>query len=527
MSPLHEDQSSLLPPQTGTEPHGGTAQHGGTGHPATRRAVLARGTAIAAVLAGFSRRLQAQGTPAGPHTRATHQRVGDLRLLVDRITNGWTQATWDRATTLGYSGFLEEQLAYESIPEDPALLAQLAAFPTLTMTSKQLYDTYVVPNQTNLVTGELKVAAVLRGMYSTRQLFERMVEFWTDHFNVDHAEGQVQWLKTTEDRDLIRVHALGRFGDLLRGDARSAAMLYYLDNYRNFAQSPNENYSREAMELHSLSVGHYTEADVVALARILTGWQYRPIQHPSHGDFYFNAAVHDNAAKTFLGTAFPAGGGEAEGLTALNMLANHRLTAEFVSRKMIRWLLTYEPSQSVVDQVASVFLSSGGDIKATIRAIFDPGLVAQVPAADLPKIKRPFHLVCSMARACAPTITNPSRFVNELALMGHRPFSWPDPNGYPETPEAWGQSVLARWTFVTRFVDGQIAGTNVNIAALFSGTPKSALAERASEILSGGMLDPVDVAAVQAYANSVATLNDTLRRDVLELAAQSPSFQYV
>ncbi len=515
MSPLHEDQPSVLAPQTGVS------------QPASRRDVLARGTAIAAVLAGFSRRLQAQGTPAGPHARATRQRLGDLRLLVGRITNGWNQATWDRATTLGYSGFLEEQLAHETIAENPALVVQLAALPTLTLTSKQLYDTYVVNNQTNTVVGELKTAAVLRGMHSTRQLFERMVEFWTDHFNVDHAEGQVQWLKTTEDRDLIRAHALGNFGDLLRGDARSAAMLYYLDNYRNFAQSPNENYAREAMELHSLSVGHYTEADVVALARILTGWQYRQVQHPNHGDFYFNAAVHDNAAKTFLNTVFPAGGGEAEGLTALNLLANHRLTAEFVSRKMIRWLLSYNPSQSVVDQVASVFLTSGGDIKATLRAIFDPDLVAQVPDADLPKIKRPFHLVCSLARACAPTITNPSRFVNELALMGHRPFSWPDPNGYPETPEAWGQSVHARWTFVTRFIDGQIPGTSVSVATLFGSTPKSALAERASEILSGGTLDPVDVAAVQAYADSVTTLNDTLRRDVLELAAQSPSFQYV
>jgi uncharacterized protein (DUF1800 family) len=281
------------------------------------------------------------------------------------------------------------------------------------------------------------------------------------------------------------------------------------------------------MELHTLGVGHYTETDVRELARILSGWQYRPQTNANHGAFFFNPAQHDNGAKTFLGTPFPAGGGEAEGLLALDMLAAHPATAEFVSRKLLRWFLAYNPPQAVVESVARAFLNSGGDIPTVLRTIFAVEIVAQIPAATLPKLKRPFHFACSLVRACGPTITQPIRYVNELTSMGHRPFGWPAPNGYPESLEVWGQSVLPRWTFATRFFDGNIAGTSVNVTLLFGATPKSGLARRASQILAGGRLDPVDVAAVQAYADSVLVLNDTLRRDVLELSAQAPSFQYV
>jgi len=496
----------------------------GTG---SRRGLLASGIGMAAVLAGFARRSAAQGAqPAGPHARAARSLAGVPRFLVDRITNGWSPATIEHAEALGYAAYLEEQLNPDAIAEDANLLAALAALPTLTLTSKQLYDQYVAVNQTAVVVNELKTATILRGMYSTGQLRERMVEFWSDHFSVDHSDGQVQWLKTAEDRDVIRPNALGNFHDLVRADARSAAMLYYLDNYRNFASAPNENYARELMELHTLGVGQYTETDVRELARILSGWQYRPQANAIHGAFFFNPAQHDNGAKTFLGVPFPANGGEAEGLLALDMLAAHPATAEFVSRKLLRWLLTYNPPQPVVDSVARVFRNSGGDIPSVLRAIFDVDLVAAIPAASLPKLKRPFHYMCSLVRACAPTITQPIRYVNELTTMGHRPFGWPAPNGYPESLEVWGQSVLPRWTFATRFVDGAIQGTSVNVSQLFGSTPKSALAQRANQIL-GGALDPEDVAAVQAYADSVVLLNDTLRRDVLELSAQAPSFQYV
>ena len=112
-----------------------------------------------------------------------------------------------------------------------------------------------------------------RAAFSKRQLKERMVEFWTDHFNILYDK--VQTLKVIDDRDVIRAHALGKFPDMLRASAESAAMLLYLDQNSSRKPTPNQNYAREIMELHTVGVdGGYTQDDVAQLSRILTGWSY-------------------------------------------------------------------------------------------------------------------------------------------------------------------------------------------------------------------------------------------------------------
>lgn len=476
--------------------------------------------------AAFAQRARAAREPLSAKRPGRSLLAGDPRFLVDRITNGWNAEVWARAVELGYARWLEEQLDPASI-DDSAMSAMLAPFATLTMTSKQIYDAYIQTNQNSVPILELETAAVLRGAHSKRQLFERMVEFWTDHFNMDHVDGPVQWLKTADDRDVIRAHALGNFRDLLLASAQSGAMLRYLDNYSSFVGAPNENYSRELMELHSLAVGNYTETDVAELSRCLTGWQFVNQGQANHGDFFFNAAWHDNGAKTVLGQFIPAGGGVNDGLQMVDFLALHPATAQFLARKLCIFFLAYDPPQAVVDRVAAAYLTHGADIKATLREVLSPATVIGVPAAELPKLKRPFHLVCSVIRTCDPTIANPQRFLNELALMGHAPMRWSPPNGYPDTAEYWGAALLSRWNFLARIFGGQTAGVSIDVAFLFGSTPKSGLAAKANAILYGGELAPEDVAAVQAYADGMPTLNNNLRRDVLTLAASSPSFQYV
>jgi uncharacterized protein (DUF1800 family) len=507
-----------------------TLSHVPDGQGASRRA-LVRAAGAAALSSAIASRATAASAQvgSGPHRRAGPAPAGELRFLVDRITNGWSSAEWARAESLGYSAYLEEQLNPAAIAENPALLGLLAPFTTLGMTSKQLYDAYFGPGATlfgGTVLDELEEAAILRGALSNRQLFERMVEFWTDHFNVTHGDGQVRWLKTTEDRDVIRVHALGNFRDLLGADAKSAAMLFYLDNYRNFASAPNENYARELMELHTLGVGNYTENDVREVARCFTGWQYWNQNAANHGDFRYNAAQHDNGSKTLLGVSIPANGGQQDGETVLTILATHPATAQFIALKLLRWFVTPNPPQRVVDSVAQVFLATGGDIPSVLRAVFDPASVIQVPAGSKPKIRRPFHLATSLLRSTNPTILSVRSILTQLDAMGHRPMSWPAPNGYPDSNEVWGQSVLARWTFVTAYAGGTTAGVAWNPTTLFGSTPKSKLATRAAEVLLGGVIAPEDLAAAEAYANAAPTLDDSLRREVLALVAQSPSYQY-
>ena len=240
--------------------------------------------------------------------RATRDRI---QFLLNRITMGFSLEEHALAQGMGYEGYLEYQLDHLAI-DDSALELRLQSLPTLTMTSKQLFDTFVAGGGNQAVPVlELEQAATLRAIHSKRQLFERMVEFWSDHFNVDHVDGQVRVLKTADDRDVIRQHALGTFPALLRASAHSGAMLVYLDNYTNVASAPQENYSRELMELHTLSVsGPYTETDVKEVARCLTGWTIWRQNFPNYGDFRFRLQDHDQGAKTVLGVFIPPAGGE-------------------------------------------------------------------------------------------------------------------------------------------------------------------------------------------------------------------------
>ncbi|MDZ4775080.1 MAG: DUF1800 domain-containing protein [Planctomycetota bacterium] len=490
-------------------------------HDAPRRSFLTA-TASAAILAGFASRLRAQ-TSLPPPAPVPWTPDLELRFLVDRISNGWNPEIYARAVQLGYDAFLEEQLAPASIA-DPIVAPMMPQYPTVSLTTKQIYDQYVAPGNVATVMLEFRTATIVRAIYSKRQLFERMVEFWSDHFSVDLADGQVQWLKTAEDRDVIRANALGRFRDLLIGDAKSAAMLYYLDNYRNFSTAPNENYSREVMELHTLDVGNYTETDVSELARCITGWQFRNSSFANAGDFFFNAAQHDNGQKTVRGQVISPGG-VTEGETVLTSLASDVATARFVTGKLCRFFLAYNPPQAVLDAVAIAYRVSGGDIKTVVRKMFERNTLHMMDPASIVKIKRPFHLVNSVVRALNPTVAQPNRFVQELTTMGHLPFAWSAPDGYPDTAQAWGTSVLDRWNFVSRFFSESITGVGVNVTKIFGPVQKNLLASHANRVLMGGRMAPEDVTAVQAYADAATTLNDTLRREVLALAASTPSFQ--
>ena len=169
-----------------------------------------------------------------------------------------------------------------------------------------------------------------------------------------------------DDRDVIRPHALGKFPDLLRASAHSGAMLYYLDQNTSRTPTPNQNYAREIMELHTMGVdGGYTQTDVAELSRILTGWSMT-----NAGAFRFIRSYHDRNAKTFLGRSFPAMATTAtdaqmqsEGDAAIDMLLQHPSTARYIAWKMARWLLAYEPPTSVVEATAATFTRTGGDIR--------------------------------------------------------------------------------------------------------------------------------------------------------------------
>ncbi|MFT7463390.1 MAG: hypothetical protein ACI9EF_001734 [Pseudohongiellaceae bacterium] len=459
-----------------------------------------------------------------------------VRFLVDRITCGFNHGEWQRAEGLGYAAYLDEQL-HPDLITDTAVTDVTDLMLSLHMTAQQLVDTYLGTVNDTDPQRELKSAVLIRQTYSKRQLFERMVEFWTDHFNIDHNKQEDQYLKTVDDREVIRTHALGHFPELLKASAHSSAMLFYLDNVVNVAGTAQENYARELLELHTLGLtgAPFDEDDVKVVARCLTGWtMHSPSVSPPglpgvYGEFRFVQANHDiQAPKVFLGQPILAPYDKSDGDQVLNMIISHRATAEHISRKMIAWLLTETPSDTLVQRVADVYDSTGGSIKAMIRAIFQPWSPGAALVAATVKFRRPQHLIVSLLRSMELTVTDWTQIGTALNVLGHRPFDWPAPNGYPDGVGVWGSSLLPRWGFASQLIDNTIPTvtvSDVQLQAVLQTTGAPTLLGAIDQLFSGGRLSPQDLAPIQAHVDSFATVTPAVVREAIALAASAPSYQ--
>lgn len=446
-----------------------------------------------------------------------------LTKLVNRLTFGPNTAELALAASLGYQGYLEYQLNHTAINDDQCQ-ARLAGLLTLTMTQQQHYE-----QSTAILSSELTDAAIIRATFSQRQLFERMVEFWTDHFNIDITKEPPNILKSVDDRDVIRANALGNFGTLLRASAHSPAMLTYLDNHTSTGTSPNENYAREIMELHSMGVdGGYTQADVLQVTRCFTGWGYENrIGFPTRGNFFYTASRHYNPAKTiFAGTPqqldIPANLGQTDGDMVLTALINHPSTARYIAKKLSRYLLREDPSTALIDAVAAAYTTTGGDIKSMIRVILQPNLVAAAPL----KYKRPFHLVVSSLRALPTTLNNGTGIRTQLANCGHRPFYWGTPDGYPDSLLYWQGLLIPRWNFGASLLNSNIAGVSIDYNSFFAGlTTAQQMADKVEQVMFSGDMYPADKTSLRDFLlpNNVTT---TKKREALGVAIAAPSFQW-
>jgi hypothetical protein len=351
--------------------------------------------------------------------------------------------------SMGIDAYLENQLDYQAINDGNLEATIQNLFPLTTRTPAQLILGF--PDNIAAVAQQMIAATQYRQVFSKRQLYEVMVEFWTNHFNIHLLNGLGPTLKPEDDRQVIRAHALGNFRTLLGASAHSAAMLFYLDNFYNQASAPNENYARELMELHTLGVdGGYTEQDVKEVARCFTGWSLRfpGDAGGAYGTFVYNAAVHDNNPKTVLGRSIAGGGGQNDGEQVLDILATHASTARFIATKLCRRFITDNPDTATVDAVAAAFTASNGDIKATLRALF--GTSAFRSGADL-KICRPAEYLAGTIRALAPDTAYPTDngllFFFAQSILGQLPFNWPTPDGYPDKQDYWANTggLLNRW----------------------------------------------------------------------------------
>jgi uncharacterized protein (DUF1800 family) len=436
--------------------------------------------------------------------------------LVRRATFGATAAEVARARKIGYQGWLTQQLKPARINDDAVSAAVALQCPLLSQTPDQLFLATA-----STVQAQLQQATIYRAAFSQRQLYERMVEFWSDHFNI--AMSKVGYLKALDDRDVIRKYALGRFGDLLKASAKSPAMLSYLDQTQSRAGRPNQNYARELMELHTLGVdGGYTQNDVAELSRVLTGWTVT-----GKGVFLFDPTGHDWGPKQVLNLGIPAGvstsgqEGMLEGEKMLDMLIAHPSTARFISRKMLRWLLTSEPTEAQVSIIAGVYRSTGGDIATMVRAILNDAWLGAAPA----RYKRPFHYLVSGVRALGPTVNSADPLNRQLASLGQPLFAWETPDGYPDSVEYWSGNITPRWAAASTLSTYATQATVQVDASPFISAGLDGSIELINQRVFAGELSATTRAALRAYAAGGA-LTDARMRETLSLAIASSDFQW-
>ena len=317
---------------------------------------------------------------------------------------------------------------------------------------------------------ELTTATVLRAVYSQRQLHERLVGFWHDHFNVDMSKGECAWVTVAYDRDIIRANTLGKFSDLLRAVVLSPAMLWYLDGRVNrvsqVGMKPNENYARELLELHTLGLdGGYSQNDIMEVARCLSGWSVRDQKRFRKGTVEFHPQQHDNGEKIVLGTTIAAGGGERDVDRVLALVTNHPATARHIARKLCQHFIHDQPSPTAIAAVEQAFINSQGDIATTMRALTATSAFHD-PEQRGAKLKRPFHYLASCLRATAADSDGGRAVHDYLQRLGHLPFQFPTPDGQPDHAEAWTGTLLWRWRFADELTRGNLHKTKVNIREL-------------------------------------------------------------
>ncbi|MCA0177518.1 MAG: DUF1800 domain-containing protein [Proteobacteria bacterium] len=394
--------------------------------------------------------------------------VADLRWL-NRITWGATPAAWASLQKLGRERFVEAEIAAPAT-DAPQLAALWAGGALGRPLTQVLADAQADQKQARRQKGDARKAArkdlvkqgeevlgatrerhLLRAVYSPAQLREQLTWFWLNHFSVYSRKLLLRWTVADYDNATVRPRALGKFTDLVMATLKSPAMVQYLDNEKNMAGQINENFARELMELHTLGVSggasgsRYTQADVQALAQILTGLTLaKPNQRAERGGWVeggtaFVPSKHISGPKTLLGQRIE-GGGWDEVERAVRLLVSQDACARFLCSKLALHLVGDDAPKALVARMEAEWKRTGGDIAAVMRSLWlAPELAAHLDgkANDL---KDPTQFVVSSLRLLAADGTlmkDASPAVKWLGQLGQPLFGRITPDGYPVAEESW------------------------------------------------------------------------------------------
>lgn len=268
---------------------------------------------------------------------------------------------------------------------------------------------------------------------SPANINEKMAYFWHDHFacRSNYSHFMQQYL------DVIRTHALGNFGTLLRSVSKSAAMLQYLNNRQNKKAAPNENFAREVMELFTLGRDqHYSEKDISEAARAFTGWNFY-----ENGKFTMKEKTHDNGQKVILGQS-----GNFDGDEVIDILLSMKQTSLYISKKWVGYFMNYKGNAALENRIADKLYESNYDIKTGLNVLFTSPEFYEASNIGS-RIKSPVELIVGMQRQLGIAIKDEESLLYLQRMLGQTLFDPPNVSGWPDGKE-WvdSSSLLFRIT---------------------------------------------------------------------------------
>ncbi|GAA4451537.1 DUF1800 domain-containing protein [Phytohabitans houttuyneae] len=408
-----------------------------------------------------------------------------VRHLVSRLTFGPTQKVMADVARVGIDEWIAQQLAPERIAPTP-VDTKLRELSTLEMSIADLRaKREELEAQGVRADEEMVQATIARQIWSDRQLFEVMVDFWNDFLHVPAFHEGSAVLRSSFDRDVIRRYALDNYPDMLVAANRHPALLTFLDQSASTKDEVTDNLARENLELYSVGVdGGYTERDVRQAALLQTGRAVKDDRYVYRPDKHYVGAVK------VMGFSHPnttADGGEQAGEEYFRYLANHPSTARRIAARLATRFVSDTPPPALVERLARSYTVNRGAVKPVLLELLSS---SEFWAAVGQKVRRPMEYLVATYRTLGVSpetpasyrAASPSRtpFVEgmrqlqqRLQELGHFPAGAPGPAGYPDVFVAWSSAstMVAFWNEAADAVAGtrpmftyqrpeQLAGAN-------------------------------------------------------------------
>lgn len=403
--------------------------------------------------------------------------------LLRRAGFGGTPEEVERLFALGVNGAVDRLVDYQTIPYEPApppvdplLLEPLERLELRAMTPEQREQYLEQRRRAERRTFEqVRLWWIERMVESPRPLEEKMTLFWHGHFTSGMREVR-NALFMKEQNEFLRRRALDNFREPLRGISRDRAMLVYLDGRNNVKARPNENFGRELLELFTLGVGNYTEADVMAAARAFTGWTF------NQDGFIFRRRQHDDGVKTFLGRT-----GRWDGDDIIDIILEQPACARFLARKLLEFFCRPDPPRILVERLAREIRVEKYELKPVMKTLLRSQAFYH-PDSRGCLVKSPVEIVVGTLRSLGQPAADLPAAARAMAAMGQELMQPPNVKGW-DGGTAWinPATVFLRYNTVGAIIHGTGGRQRKSAAAPAGNDEEPAAGDRSAPGGGGGM----------------------------------------